>query len=1039
MHDLYARHPRLLILTLILIVAAGVTALLELPRLEDPKLTPRFAMVYTRYPGATAERVEALITERLEDKLRGFEELKTLESTSRLGMSVLQLELGDEVDPADVPRIWSELRDDLADAATELPAGASAPEFVDDEAEAYTLILGLRWTGDGAPDPGQLSRFGEELQDRLRSVTGTEHTRLYGVPEEEILVELDDETLSGLGLDVPSVAAQIRQRDAKTPAGRVTGDTSELPLEVAGEPESVTAVRAIPVASGVDGRLLRLGEIATIERGYRTPQLDQVLIDGAPGVALAVRMGPGLRIDHWMEGIDAAVAAYVQELPRELSLDELFAQDHYVAQRFGDLQTNLAISMGLVTLVSFFMLGWRSAIFVSLALPLTSLMVLGGMRLMGIPLHQMSVSGLIIALGLLIDNAIIIVDEVRGRLQRDASDRIRVVREAVGLLAVPLLGSTITTVLAFAPLLLMQGPAGEFVGSIAITVSLALISSLFLSLTVIAALAGRFGSEQPGGLRIPALARAYETGLRGLMRRPALAILLTLVLPFAGFQLAGGLTEQFFPPAERDQFQVQMTLPKQASLEQTRALVDEAHALLRARPEVEAVHWFVGNSSPQFYYNMMVGEEGSPRFAQALVQLKDSDALRERIRAIQEELDRAFPQALSLALQLEQGPPFAAPIELRLFGPDLGELERYGEQARAILAGVPGVTHTRASLQGGLPKVWFQPREEDLRLAGLNARSVAETLQASLDGMIGGTYMEETEELPIRVRRAASERDDLAALASWELRNAQGASVPLRTVGDFELVPERATITRRSGERMNAVRGYLEAGTLPASSLAIFEERLDAAGFQLPPGYRLAWGGEAAERDNAVGSLLANVALLGILMVSTLVMSFSSFRAAVVIGGVAMLAAGLGLASLWASGYPFGFMAILGLLGLIGLAINDSIVVLTALREDEASARGELEGVVNVVLHATRHVMTTTVTTVAGFLPLIVSGSLFWSPLAVIMAGGVMGATLIALVYVPAAHTLLARAELNRCARQEQKLQRIEAGVANHGSQQAAT
>lgn len=208
---------------------------------------------------------------------------------------------------------------------------------------------------------------------------------------------------------------------------------------------------------------------------------------------------------------------------------------------------------------------------------------------------------------------------------------------------------------------------------------------------------------------------------------------------------------------------------------------------------------------------------------------------------------------------------------------------------------------------------------------------------------------------------------------------------------------------------MNAVRGYLQAGLLPATVLGEFEQRLADAEFELPPGYHLAWGGEAAERDNAVGSLLSNVALLGILMVATLVLSFSSFRAAALIGGVALLAAGLGLASLWLSGYPFGFMAILGLLGLIGLAINDSIVVLTALREDAQAARGQLNAVVQVVMNATRHVMTTTVTTVAGFLPLILGGSLFWAPLAVIMAGGVLGATLIALVFVPAAHLVSTR------------------------------
>jgi len=1032
--DLYARKPRLLILTLLLILAAGAAALIELPRLEDPKLTPRFAMVYTRFPGATAERVEALVTEKLEDKLQGFEELKVMESTSRLGMSVLQLELGDEVQSSEVPRIWSKIRDELDEATAQLPVGALDPEFVDDESEAYTLILGLAWQGEQAANAALMRRLGDELQDVLLSVNGTEHVRLFGAPEEEVVVEMSDEQLSALHLDIAQVSSQIARRDAKQPAGSISSAQSELPVEIEGEPDSLAAIRDIPIVAGEDGRLLRLGEIAEVRKGIRSPQLDKVFMDGTLGLAAAARMGANLRIDRWAADVDRALESFKANLPRELRMVELFAQSRYVEARFSDLQSNLAISMGLVLLVSIIMLGWRSAIFVSLALPLTSLMVLGGMRALGIPLHQMSVSGLIIALGMLIDNAIIMVDEVRGRIAAGRTDRIAVVRDSVRMLAIPLFGSTLTTVLAFAPLLLMAGPAGEFVGSIAITVSLALISSLFLSLTIIAAIAARWSSPKPGGLNFAPLTRAYQATLSRLFARPLIAMALAMILPISGFVLAGGLTEQFFPPADRDQFQIQVTLPQQASLEQTEAAVHQADALLRQRDDVKHVHWFVGNSAPQFYYNMMTGQQGSPRFAQALVQFTTTEGLRDRIRAIQADLDQLLPQATTLALQLEQGPPFAAPIELRLFGPDLSELERLGERARLILAALPGVTHTRASLEGGLPKLWFRPREADLRLAGLSSSELASSLQASLDGQLGGTLMEETEELPVRVRRAADERRGVEALRGMEVRNASGQSLPLRALGDFELVPERASITHRSGERMNAVRGYLQAGLLPAETLAQFEYELEQQAFDLPPGYHMAWGGEAAERDDAVGSLLANVGILGVLMLATLVLSFSSFRAAAMVGAVAVLAAGLGMASLSIAGYPFGFMAILGLLGLIGVAINDSIVVLTSLREDEAASRGDRRAVVDVVLHSTRHILTPTVTTIAGFMPLILGGSLFWAPLAVVIAGGVLGATLIALVFVPALHQLLAARAMPASRRRPNhaNLEGIESAVANH-------
>lgn len=1011
MSDLFVRHPRLLILTLLLTVVSGLAAWTQLPRLEDPSLVPRFAMVYTAYPGATAEHVEAQVTDKLEDSLRKFQELKVLASTSRMGMSVLSLELADWVAPKEIPPIWSKIKDELEQVGRELPSGAGKPDFVDEESETYTMIVGLVQPSGELQSPALLRRLGEELQHQLRSVSGTEYVRIYGAPEEEVLVEVDNARLMGLGLSVQDLANEIHATDAKTPAGLVRHSAYDIPIEVDGDPADLAAIWNLVVAHGDNGETIRLGDLADISLAPKQPQAEQVLIDGKAGVALAVRMDQGQRIDRWEKAVQAKLDAFRATLPRGLELELIFSQAKYVDARFVELGKNFGLATLLVLAVSLLMLGWRAAILVGITLPLTSLMVLAALNLLDVPLHQISVSGMIIALGMLIDNAIIMVDEIRGRLREHKDGMQFVVRHAVRFLAIPLLGSTLTTILAFSPLLLMQGPTGEFVGSIAITVSLALVSSLFLSLTVLPALAVRSKPDSNAGLRIPSLTRAFERGLAILFRRPIVAIMVAAVPAAIGFWAAGSLTEQFFPPAERDQFQVQLILPRQASLEQTRATVEDANAVLAQHDAVDRVHWFIGTSAPQFYYNMMTGQQGASHFAQALVQLKDGEDLAARIQGIQKSLDGSFPQATALALQLEQGPPFVAPIELRLYGPNLQQLERSGEELRSFLAQLPSVTHSSASLQNGQPKLWLETRNEDARLAGLSRRDLAQTLQAALEGVVGGTMLEETEELPIRVRLQAEDRDSLAALRSLELnsRSSAGNGVALASVAEFHLTPEWATIPHRGGERMNSVFGYLRAGELPAATLAKLQLQMEQADFRLPPGYRLEIGGESAERDNAVGSLLANVGVLAVLMAAILVMSFSSFRAAATIGFVAILAAGMGLAALSISGYPFGFMAILGLLGLIGLAINDSIVVLAALRDDPEAAAGNADAVRKVVMHASRHVLTTTVTTVAGFMPMILGGSLFWGPLAVVIAGGVVGATMIALLFIPASHLALNR------------------------------
>ena len=1045
MNTLFHRSPRLLVLTLLLLVVSGGAAGVIMPRAEDPGMRDRVARVVTRLPGASPERVEALVTEPLEQELLEIPELYRLFSDSRSGVSALVVQLADAVD--DPAPVWSRIRDRLADVRPRLPAAASDPELVEEQIEAYTLIAGLAWRGDdpsgagtpGAVDRGLLRRLSLELRDALRAAPGTDDVDLFGAVAEEVLVELEPAALATLGIGPAEVSREVAGSDAKVAAGRLRGPTGQLLVEVAGEVDSLARLRGVPLRQGADGRVVRLGEVARVTQGARDPLDELARIDGRPGVVVAARMARGQRVDSWDAGAQQQLEAFRARLPRAVSLETLFRQSGYTEDRLEELFGNLLLGVGLVSLVLFVLMGWRSALLVSAALPLTSLATLAGLRALGFGLEQMSITGAIIALGLLIDNAIVVVDELEA-LRRAGVGLTAAIDRVVRHLAVPLGASTLTTVLAFMPLVLLPGPTGEFVGSIGVSVILALTSSLFLSLTVLPALwallqRGRPSEVSPGdasgieglqiepgqvprrwwrdGLSSAGLLAGYRSALDASFRRPLLGVLAGLTLPVLGFAGFAQLEEQFFPPADRDQLRIDLHLATTAPLERTAEVTRQASEVLRQDPQVEAVHWFVGRTAPKFYYNMLGGQDGAAHFAQAMVQLRSSDGTEALARRLQRRLDGALPEGLVVVRPLEQGPPFEAPVEVHLCGPDLDRLRLLGDELRGVLAQVPGVIHTRATLSDGQPKLWLRLDEEAAGLAGLDPTDVARQLDESLVGITGGSLLEETEELPIRVRVSQASGRDLRRLESldvYPLQAFQGgarAPVPLSALGAFELRPQLARIPRRNGQRSNTVQGYVEAGVLPSRALAGFRRALEARGLELPPGYQVQYGGESEERDRAVTNLMASAGVLLVLMAASLVLAFDSFRYAALISTVGALSVGLGLGALWVFDYPFGFMAIVGTMGLVGVAINDAIVVLAALRDDPRVRAGDAVAAREVVVTSTRHVVATTLTTTAGFVPLIVAGGAFWRPLAVAIAGGVLGATLLALLFVPSAVLLL--------------------------------
>lgn len=1018
----FVDNPRLIILAIAMLIMAGISALKTLPRNEDPTIINRFAMVFTQFPGATAERVEALVTEPLENKLRQLPEIKNLVSSSLNGLSSIVIEIQDDMTVQSSLEIWSRSRDLLKEASVTLPAGTSEPMFYDKRFHGYTSIIALNWKADGKPDQALLNRYSKELAIQLRALPGVDYVRTYGDVAEEISVEVDPLLAVGAQLSLGVISQHINAADTKLSAGQVVNQQQHLNVELDGELDSSSRIRRIPLRQLNDGQTLYVGDIATVERKLQSPASNISLVHGKQATVVAVRMISDLRIDNWTKTLNSKLANFQQNLPQSLELEIIFNQNQYTQARLVELMDNILLGFVLILSVLLISLGWRSALIVASALPLTVFFTLSCMQFYGLPIHQISVTGLIVALGIMVDNAIVMSDAI-AQLRQKGHSAVQATSKAIRHLWLPLLGSTLTTILGFLPIVLMPGPAGEFVGGIALSVIFALIGSYVISHTIIAGLAGHFSLSIPeqkkrwylSGLESKKLSTWFSKSLTLALEHPRKTILIMLILPCIGFYGSGHLKEQFFPLSDRDMFSIEIYQAKQSSLESSLETAKRAAAYIEAKEGVESAHWFIGSHAPSFYYNLFQNYDGSPFFSQGMITSDHFTTANALIPTLQEELDALFPHASVLVKRLDQGPPFNAPIELRIYGPNLDTLAQLGRELRAIMSENPSITQTRSTLAESVPTLRLKLDEEALLHAGLTHQDVAKQFRQALDGQVAGHILEVTEQLPIRVRYPQSSRSSADALENlYLIPNSNSGdntlnALPLSAVGNVELQPSRSLIPRRNGERMNGIEAFIKTDTLASDVLKQLEQALEEKGFSVPTGYRLEIGGEDEKRDNAIGNLMTYISLIFTLLVLVVVLSFNSFRMSSIIFIAAFLSTGLGFLSSYIAGHPFGFISIVALLGLMGLAINAAIVILAELKASKDAIRADKEACVKAILSCSRHISSTTITTVGGFLPLMLSGGGFWPPFATVIAGGTVMTTLISFYVVPCLFILYAK------------------------------
>lgn len=728
------RNPRYMVLLVALIIISGTAGFTTRPKLEDPKSSVRWGYITTHYPGASPSEVESQVSEPIEKALREAKAIRTIESSSLRGVSIVFVRLTDEV--SDVSASWSKIQDKLSEVSEQLPDRASIPTLVDERRwEAYTTVVALVDTADQPLQPAILARWAEELENRLRFVQGTRFTEIFGLPEEEILVEIGEETIGATRLRLLDIAAKIKERDSELPDAKSETQQFAMPVRLAGDINDLDRLRAVALNITEKGSPLRLSDVAKVGRSERQPSSTMSFVDGKPAVVVGTRMDADYIIDSWTQRHLTALDEFRQILPTGVELKILFSQKRYTDERSQKLYGSLGLGMALVVIVVCLMMGWRAAIPICLALPLTLLGVFFLMIPFGVSLHQMSIAGLILALGMLIDNPIIVTDDIQRRLEAGLPSE-DAISAAVKHLLAPLIGSNITTILGFSPILLIPGPTGEYLGQLGWGVIAALFVSLLLSLTIVPVLAG--WCLRPGASsRSIGTTRSgrYDHFLAQMFRRPVLVVCLSLLLPLLGFAVSGDLKEQFFPAAERDHFHFSVRLPTHSSIRDTQRVAQQATDIITQHDEVAGVSLFVGTNAPMIHYSMIASDENRPDFAQGIVQLKTGQVERPLIYQIQQELDEALPEAQSVVTLMEQGSPTPAPIEFRIYGPSLEKLSTLGEEARQIMTTIPGITHTRSSLDAGGPEFAIHMRQHDAKGIGLSDEILASQIRNQLDGV----------------------------------------------------------------------------------------------------------------------------------------------------------------------------------------------------------------------------------------------------------------------------------------------------------------
>jgi multidrug efflux pump len=984
----------LVVYFMIAAVLAGSLAFFRLGRNEDPAFTFRTMVVQAAWPGATLDETVLQVTERIERRLQEVPGLDFLTSYTRPGVTTLFVNLRGDTPARDVPDRWYDVRKKVGDIRHTLPTGVVGPGFNDEFGDVFGIIYGF--TADGFTQR-ELRDHVEDARSRLLLVPDVSKIEILGAQDEQIFLEFSTQRLAALGLDYPALIATLQAQNAVRPAGVLQTGDEKISLRVTGAFDSDLDLLDINFVAG--DRIVRLGDIAEVRRGYADPPQPMFRVNGKPAIGLAIAMRDGGDILALGRNISHAMAAIQADLPIGIEPTLVADQAVTVDLAINEFTTSLWQAILIIIAASFVSLGVRPGTVVALSIPLTLATVFPIMEAFHIDLQRISLGALIIALTLLVDDAMTTVDAMIRRLAAGDSKE-GAATFAYRTLAAPMLTGTLVTIAGFVPIGFAASTAGEYTFSIFAVVGIALIVSWFVAV-LFAPLIGMAvlkapkeqGEAEPGRIM-----RVYQGFLVGAMRGRWLTILVTLGLFVVALFAVRFVPQQFFPASDRPELVVDLTLPHNASIYASESVVERLDAVLAADEDVERWSTYVGRGAIRFYLPLDV-QLANDFFSQAVIVAKDVDA-RDRLRAkLDKVLAEEFPEAVTRTSPLELGPPVGWPVQYRVSGPVMDEVREIALRLAQVIAGNPDARSINFDWNEPARQVRIRVDQDEARRLGLSSASLASVLNAAITGTTVTQVRDDIYLVDVVARATAEERISLPLLRTLQVPVQGGRTVALSQFATFEYEQEYPLVWRRDRVPTLTVRADVAPGVLPESVVTELKPAIAEFSAGLPQGYQVALGGIAEESAYSRASVFAVVPAMVLIMLTVLMFHLQSFQRLFMV----LLILPLGLigvvAGLLVFGRPLGFVAILGILALIGMIAKNAVILITQIEADRNEGRNVWDAVVAASSSRLRPMSLTAISTVLGLIP--IAPTVFWGPMAFAIMGGLLVATMLTLVFLP--------------------------------------
>ncbi len=1009
------QNPAITVYLLIVLLLAGVASYFQLGQDEDPPFTFRMMVVRAFWPGATALQMSEQVTDKLEETLQEVPYVDKIRSYSKAGETTIFIEVKDSAPPHEIQNIWYTVRKKTADMKNNLPQGVQGPFYNDEFGDVYGVIYAL--SADGF-SYAELKKYADNVRQELLRVPNVAKVEQYGVQKERIFVEVSQKKLARMGIDLRQVITALNQQNAVEYAGTLRTPNDDIQIRITGQFNNIDDLKNLPLR--FNNRSFYLGDIAHIERGYQDPAAPKVRHNGHEVIALGISMARGGDIIALGKDLQIASQKLRESLPAGIELSQVQDQPKSVSRSVHEFLKTLAEALIIVLAVSFLALGihtkpWRidlrPGLVVGLSIPTVLAITFLIMARWGIDLHKISLGSLIIALGLLVDDAIIIVEMMVRKLE-EGYDKLTASTYAYTTTAMPMLTGTLITATGFLPIGLANSAVGEYTFAIFAVTSTALIVSWFVSVYFVPFLGHRLLKEHHQGATHTA--EVFDSPFYNTVRRTVgwcvdhrwltlIATLGALAMGILGMKL---VEKQFFPDSNRPEILVDLWLPEGTSLTNTEELVKKVENRLLQMPEAGEITSFVGQGAPRFYLSL---DQIFPQNNVAqLVLVTPSLEAREKIRKrLPDILQAEFPEIRSRTKLLPNGPPVPYPVMYRVIGEDPAKLRALADQVTAIVRADPAMRGINDNWSEQVKSLHLDIDQQRARALGVTTEAMATASQTILSGLPIGQYREENEQIPIILRQPKEERDTITALTNTYLPTTNGQAIPLSQVARPNLLWEYGVVWRQNRKFAITVQGDVADGIQPATVALRINDKLDALRAKLDAGYRIDIAGTVAESQKGTSSISANVPLMLFIIFTLLMLQLRSFPRALLVfltGPLGIIGAAL---MMLAVGRPMGFVAMLGIIALNGMIIRNSVILIDQIEQDIANGVERWTAVVESAVRRFRPIILTAAAAVLAMIPLM--DSPFWGPMAVAIMGGLIVATALTLLSLPAMYALFFR------------------------------